>query len=252
MIDYKVISRITGVGYLLIFVTGFFANFYILEGLVVDNDAAQTTANITAHHGQFILGLLAFTLMVFIDLMLAIPLYKLLEPVSKRQSVIASVLRIVNAIIFGVALIELFHIDFLVAQPLQSKASLAAEIMQLVDSFNQVWMVGLIFFGLHLLLLGHLVRRAGYFPKVIGMLLQVAAISYLADSIAQLFMPNYELYGEALQGIVILGGVAGEFSLTVWLLLRGVDPVKVVASANDTGEETIRHSKLRSESSKAI
>ncbi|MCB0561185.1 MAG: DUF4386 family protein, partial [Phaeodactylibacter sp.] len=40
------IARTAGLGYLIIFITGFFANFFVLEGLVVDGDAAATFANI--------------------------------------------------------------------------------------------------------------------------------------------------------------------------------------------------------------
>jgi hypothetical protein len=36
------IAKIAGAGYLVIFISGIFANFFVLEGLVVSGDAAAT------------------------------------------------------------------------------------------------------------------------------------------------------------------------------------------------------------------
>ena len=43
----KTIARLTGIGYLIIFIAGFYGNFYVLEGLVVQGDVTATFNNIT-------------------------------------------------------------------------------------------------------------------------------------------------------------------------------------------------------------
>jgi hypothetical protein len=223
MQSLKTISRITGVGYLLIFVSGFFANFYVLETLVVDNDATTTVENLLNNSRQFHGGLAAFTVMVLIDLLLAFPLYKLLAPVDVRQSTIGAWLRVINALLFGVALVSLFKVS-LVLDGAGNNASAIAnsienDVMVLFERFNYIWVIGLVFFGFHLLVLGRLVYRSGYMPKLIGVFLVIAGIGYLIDSSAQLFMGEYDRYKDVFEMIVVIPGIVGELSLTVWLLV---------------------------------
>jgi hypothetical protein len=73
-------------------------------------------------------------------------------------------------------------------------------------------------------LLGWLVFKSPSFPKVIGVLLQLAGVAYLVDSGAQLLLSNYNDNKSLFEIIVIGGGVIGEFSLTLWLLIKGIRP----------------------------
>jgi hypothetical protein len=53
-------ALIAGIGYLIIFVLAIFANFFVVEGLVVPGDATATVDNITGSEGLFRSGLVAF------------------------------------------------------------------------------------------------------------------------------------------------------------------------------------------------
>jgi hypothetical protein len=44
-------ALIAGIGYLIIFVLAIFANFFVVEGLVVPGDATATVDNITGSEG---------------------------------------------------------------------------------------------------------------------------------------------------------------------------------------------------------
>jgi hypothetical protein len=66
------------------------------------------------------------------------------------------------------------------------------------------------------------VIKSGYLPKVLGFLLLLSALGYLTDSFAQFLMPHYADYQSIFQMIVVVSGVVGEFSLTAWLLVKGV------------------------------
>lgn len=215
-----------GLGYLLIFITGFFANFFVLESLVVDGDAATTYANIRDNLPQFRWGVVSFLIMVIADVLLAWPLYLLLKPANRSLSLLSAWLRLVNGTIFGVALFNLFGVlqlfsgaDYLAAF---ESTALHARTMLLFDAFDYTWLIGLVFFGLHLLFLGHLVFKSGYMPAVLGVMLQIAAFGYLVDSFAHFLLPNYADYQTLFGMIVVIPGVIGEFSLTIWLLARSV------------------------------
>jgi hypothetical protein len=214
------IARLTGFGYLIIFITGFFANFYVLEGLVVPGSASETAEHIINESALYSMGLAAFSLMVLVDIILAFPLYHLFKTVNEYVAKTSSALRLVNGAIFGIALISLFEIAMLSGNGI---AELETGVLPLLEKFDDIWNIGLVFFGIHLLLLGWLIFKSFHIPGIIGILLQIAGIGYLVDSLAKLYLTNYDQYQVIFEMIVIVPGVIGEFSLTLWLLIKGMN-----------------------------
>ncbi|MFZ6052579.1 DUF4386 domain-containing protein [Halocola ammonii] len=220
-------ARLTGLGYLIIFLTGFFANFYTLESLVVSRDATTTALNIASNQSLYEMGVAAFTLMVLVDIILAFPLYQLLKSVNEKLARLSSALRLINGAVFAVALISLYRIALLAKGGAET---LETTVMPLIQNFDAIWNLGLLFFGVHLLLLGWLIFKAINFPKIIGLFLLVAGAGYLIDSGARLYLPSYDQFKDIFEMIVVIPGVVGEFSLTLWLLIKGTDRKKVKAS----------------------
>ena len=91
-------------------------------------------------------------------------------------------------------------------------------VMELLNRFDRIWLAGLVFFGLHLLILSRLVVKSPIVPRFIGILLAVAGIGYVIDSCAQWWLPNYSDFETVFSLVVIIPGVVGEFSLTLFLL----------------------------------
>lgn len=222
MKNAKTIARLTGIGYLIIFISGFYGNFYVLESLVVSGDANATFQNITNNPETYSMGVFAFLVMVVVDLILAWPLYLLLKETSKKCSITSSLLRVINAGFFFVALGSLFDI----CPQMNVEGLTATQTLAAIKQFNYVWTIGLLIFGAHLLVLGNLIYRSAAFPKAIGALIVLAGFGYLIDCTAQLAMNNYADYKDVFETIVVLSGVVGEFSLTVWLLIIGVRKAK--------------------------
>jgi len=90
-----------------------------------------------------------------------------------------------------------------------------------LNTFNNTWLIGLVFFGLHLFVLGYLIFKSGYIPRILGILLIVASIGYLIDSFANFLLPNYTEYKDIFLLVVVVPGIIGELSLTFWLLFKG-------------------------------
>jgi len=78
--------------------------------------------------------------------------------------------------------------------------------------------LGLVFFGFHCLVLGYLLFKSDYFPKLLGILVGLASLGYLTNSFTSLVFPNY---AEQMSPVLILPVIA-EFSLCLWLLITGV------------------------------
>ena len=224
MNNLQTISKITGFGYLVIFVTGFFSNFFVLENMLVPGDGAMTVANILNNDSLYRTGIFSFILMVLVDVLLAWTLYMILLPVNRYISLLSGWLRLVNGVIFGIALYNVIVVlkllgknDYITAF---STDQLHAQVMLSFETFNITWLIGLIFFGLHLLVLGYLIYKSDYISKIIGILLFVAGIGYLIDSFANFLLPDYANYKDIFLMIVIVPGIIGELSLTFWLLFK--------------------------------
>lgn len=220
------IARLTGLGYLVIFISGFFANFFILEGLVVEGDIASTTINFQNNIEAFQRGLLSFGIMVAVDILLALPLYVLLNDTHRRLAQFSSWIRLINGTVFGLALMRLTEISGLFDYPSimrnASPGELQESVMTILNSFEATWDFALILFGIHLVILGYLLVRSASFPRWIGYLITLAGLTYMADSTVRLVRGEGQAIGEILEVSVLAAGILGEFSLTLFLLFKGV------------------------------
>lgn len=216
----KQLGKISGIAYIMIFLAGFYANFAVLESLIDYYSPSITAANIINNHSQFGNGLLGFIVMLFFDVVLIWSLFSLTKAISKILSYLASLFRLLHALFFGVALFKLWEIYQLTFNS-NNTSDVQHQVSELLLRFDTLWTVGLLFFGVHLIVLGYLAIKSTYIPKAIGILLILAAVGYLIDGMAKLFMPNYSDYINVFEVIVIMPSVIGEFSFTVWLLIKG-------------------------------
>ncbi len=76
-----------------------------------------------------------------------------------------------------------------------------------------------IFFGLHLFVLGYLLFKSGYFPRIMGVLFVFASLGYLTDSFGTFLFLNYQ----EVFGWVVWTTVPAELSFALWLLIKGVN-----------------------------
>jgi hypothetical protein len=232
-------ARIAGFGLLAMAVLGIFANFFVLESLIIEGNAANTIANIEESHGVFRLGIVALIIVALLDVLVAMGLYIVLKAGNASLALLATFFRMVYAGIFGAAIFNLA----VASQLIEGTGNLAAfqpdeistQIMVALDTFRAGWAIGLIFFGLHLVILGYVVFRSGFMPKIIGVLLIIASFGYLVDSFAQILMPNYSEFETLFLILVAIPGIIGELSLMGWLLLRGARLPEIQIDAGQAG-----------------
>lgn len=215
-------ARVTGLLYLVIIACGLYSELYVRAGLIVRGDAEATAGNILASEWLFRLGF-ASDLAVFLsDVAVAVLLYMLLRPVSRTLALMAMAFRLVGTAIYGVnllnylaALLILAPADYLTAfEPGQ----LHALALWLLDVHRHGYDLGLVFFGLHCLLLGWLLIRSDYFPGMLGVLMVLASLGYLAGSLTLFLFPDHE----AAVAPVYAAPLVAELALCLWLLIRGV------------------------------
>ena len=83
--------------------------------------------------------------------------------------------------------------------------------------------MSLIFFGCFCLVIGYLIFRSGYLPKTLGVLMQIAGLSYLTNSFALVLVPAL---ANRWFPAILLPAFVGETSLCLWLLVKGVNVPK--------------------------
>ncbi|HWC69782.1 MAG TPA: DUF4386 domain-containing protein [Actinomycetota bacterium] len=217
-------ARIAGVLYLVIFIVAPFPFLLGRASLVVTGDAAATAENIIESETVFRVGMVAETVVFLVEIVLAALLYVLLRPVSRPLSLAAAFSRVGEAVIQAANLMT----SILVLLVLGGSGYLAvfepdqldALAMLFLDANEFMILIWGLFFGLHLLLLGYLVYRSGFWPRVLGVLLVAASVGYLAQSWVHIITSRFD---DVLSVIVIVLAVPGELAFTVWLLWKGVD-----------------------------
>ena len=229
-------ARVCGFLYLYIFFAGMFAENFVRDRLVVATDASATAANIISNESLFRLGFSGEYLHLACDVAIAALLYALLRPVNTYLSLMAAFFRLTADIILAVAGIAQFAAlrllgqgDYLSSfQPTQLR-SLALLAMRL---HGDGYAVCLFFFSFACLLGGYLIYKSTFIPRAIGVLLAIAGLGYLTFTLIHFLSPH--IAAGLFPGIFVPIFI-GEFSLVVWLLLKGVNVPKWEARAAQAG-----------------
>jgi hypothetical protein len=210
-------SITAGVGILLIAVLAGFGKFVAVDGLVTPGDAARTATDIMASEGLFRLGIVSLFVVVALDVVVAWALCRVFGPVSTGISLLAAWFRLVYAGVLLVAVSHLVGVLRLLGDDGYLAAfnadQLQAQALSGIHSFGEVFGAGLLLFGLHLLVVGCLAYRSGYVPRVIGVLLAVAGLGYVVDSVAAILFRGSWTDVSSFTFI-------GEFLLALWLVVR--------------------------------
>lgn len=116
--------------------------------------------------------------------------YSLFKPVDSRLSLIAAVFSLVGCLLGG---LDVFH---LIPSP--------------ISSINP-----LVLFGCYCLLIGYLIFRSTFLPRVLGVLMAFGGLGWLTFVSPEL--------ADSLSPYNLVPGILGEGTLTVWLLAAGVN-----------------------------
>jgi hypothetical protein len=95
------------------------------------------------------------------------------------------------------------------------------------NSFETIWTLGLIVFGLHLLVVGILMKVHRSIPKLFWILTLIAGISYIVVHIIKTMFPQLSEFTETLNNVLALPMVLGELGLAIWLIIKGGKPKSI-------------------------
>lgn len=217
-------ARSAGVLYLVVIVTAGFAEGFVRSRLVIDGNGAATANNLLLHEFLYRAGGVADIINVVCDTMLALLFYELLEPVSKGLALLAAFFRLMHVAILGVS--TLYHFAALIpARAARDATGLeAAQFQQLVlvslKLHGQGYNLCLIFFGCACMVMGYLIWKSTFLPRLFGALLAVVGFCYVFNSFAVFLVPKFAQY---LFPWLLLPGFPVELGFALWLVVKGIN-----------------------------
>ena len=240
MKSIKKTARIAGVLYLAIFVIYPLAAS-VRSMLVVPGDAAATAQNVAASQSLFRWGMAGESVIFLIEIVMAGFLYVLLRPVSRSISLASALARASEGIVMAAtnlftSILTLFVISNTGYMAVFEQEQQDALVLLFQDANNYVILIWGLFFALHLVMLGWLVYRSGFFPKIPGVLLALAGIGYFAQSFGVMVAPDLS---DVLSTVVLVLATPGELVFALWLLIKGVDEDKWHARVLESNEALV-------------
>jgi hypothetical protein len=217
-------ARVGGVLYLIIVVAGLTGELFIRGSIVTSGDAAATANNLVASRWLWRAGVAGDLLMHLCDVGLMLVFYVLLSPVSRNLAILAVLFNLVQTAVLVANKMNLLIPLFLLGDAAYLNAFTPQQLQALayvsLRTHDYGFGFGLIFFGVECIVLGHLIYRSGYLPKVLGTLMQLAGGCYLANSFALVIYPPL---ASRLFPAIMLPPFIAELSLALWLLVKGVN-----------------------------
>ncbi len=220
-------ARIAAILYLVITVAAIVAHGVVPGNLFVAGDAAATASHIAASESMLRFGGIGGELVILLsEIVLSVLLYVLLKPVNKTLSLLAAVARLVMTTIHGLNLLNYFFVLQLVGgASSQSVAAFSTDQLQalallFINAHHYGFEIGIAFLSVHAVILGYMIFKSGYFPRLLGVLFMVAAAGYFVDSFGQLLFANY---GTTTPAFITIPIVLGEIAFPLWLLIKGVN-----------------------------
>ncbi len=190
----------------------------------VPGDAATSAHNIVANDLLFRLGFIAYIVEALTDVALTFLLYILLRQVKANLAFASVLFRVMATATFAAGEAHYFaqslilkgdsYLNTFTTQQLQTLALL---------SYNEYVAAGnlsSIFYGTGSIIIGYLIWRSRYLPKILGVLWIIGGLGFIVGNLVWFIAPAYY------SPIFIIPAIVGLTVLGLWLLVRGVDMAK--------------------------
>ena len=186
------LARVAGALYLVNILLGAFAIGYV---------NAAVGSNVHAHELLFRAGVAAHVVVTVTNVGLALTFYEIFKVVNRR-----------------IAILDVFFT--LVATAIEASGIVSDLSTLRFDPADAAYTVSTVFYGFDALAVGYLVYRSTFMPRAIGVLMVIDCIGYLINAFATILAPDFAAH---LVPYIQLPIILGEGSLTLWLLVFGIN-----------------------------
>jgi hypothetical protein len=214
------IARIAAFVFVLIFILGMSTELFIRPGMIVPGDSESTFRNIAASETLFRLSIVSDLIRQTLLMLLPLILYKILKLVNKTVAALMVIFYLVCVPISLLNELNHFAVLLLSSGAGYLTAFKADQLNALVMFFIDLRIYGTFitqFFSFWVLLLGYLVFKSGFLPKILGILLMLVGLSYTVSAVLFFLFPNFDA---TIFGVFTF---IGESLFYLWLLIKGVN-----------------------------
>jgi hypothetical protein len=217
------IARVAAFVFLIIFFLGMASELFIRPTIIVPGDALATVNNIRTSASLFRLSIVSDLIRQMAMMLLLLLLYKLLKPVNKNVASLMVIIALVSGSITMLNELNHFAALLLSSGADYLRAFETDQLRALVMFFLDLRKFGTYIpqvLSLWVLLLGYLVFKSGFLPRILGILLMLGGLCYTIQAVLFFLFLNFNL--------TILGLFAfiGELLFYLWLLIKGVNVEK--------------------------
>jgi hypothetical protein len=205
-----------------------FANYGLLNPLIVPGNATETARNIVAHETQFRVAITCFLIYSASVVVLLAALYVILKPANRGLALVGALFRLVFALLWLLTTLNMLgalrllgsatYLQVFEADRLQALAR-----AHLGANFDAYY-VGLPFFGLAATVFCYLWLKSNYIPKGLAVFGVISSAWCVICAFVFLIFPNFnktvnDYWFDSPMGIF-------EMVLSFWLLFKGLKPIE--------------------------
>ncbi len=223
MTEKNKISRIAGLIYLGVVLTGIFSLIYVPSKLINYDNASLTFQNLTTSETLFRLGIASGLLCYTFFLFLPLALYKLLGQVNENMAKLMVLLAIISVPMYFINVQNEYTALSLIKTPsylkVFSQEQIQSQVLFYIDQYDDGMRLIHIFSGLWLFPFGYLVSKSNFLPRFFGILLMLGSFGYLLNFFGHTLIVNYSELG--IGSYISLPASLGEIGICLWLLFFG-------------------------------
>lgn len=212
-------ARTTGLLYLGLAITGVLSYILIRNQLFVPDDPQSTLANLTRLESLARVGIAVEMSVVITQALVALWFYRLFRSVNAFAAGAIAAFGMVNAVAIlcsAALLATALEVSQDATLTVGGGAATTAQLLYMVS--GHLWSIGGIFFGLWLIPMGWLARQSGWMPTLLGWLLMIGGVGYVANSVLSYLLPDAGLVVD----LLTVPATIGELWIVGYLCLRGI------------------------------
>ena len=217
-------AKVAGISGLLTVAIVVFANYVLLNPLIVPGNAVETARNIVAHETQFRITAVCFLIYSAGVVVLLAALYLILRPVNQGLALVGALFRLVFALLWLLTTLNMLgalrhlgsasYLQVFEADRLQTLARL-----HLAANFDDYY-VGLPFFGLAATVCSYLWLKSNYIPRSLSIFGLISSAWCVVCALVFLIFPHFnktvnDYWFDSPMALF-------ELALSLWLLFKGL------------------------------
>jgi hypothetical protein len=222
-------AKVAGISGLLTMAIVVFANYVLLNPLIVPGNAAETARNIVAHETQFRITAVCFLIYSAGVVVLLTALYLILKPINPGLALVGALFRMVFALLWLLTTLNMLgallhlgstsYLQVFEADRLQTLARL-----HLAANFDDYY-VGLPFFGLAATVCSYLWLKSNYIPRALAGFGVISSAWCVVCAFVFLIFPHFnklvnDYWFDSPMALF-------ELTLSFWLLFNGLRPLGI-------------------------